>query len=171
MIKPDQKVPELKLPLTNGTQFDLSSQSPENFTLAVFYRGKHCPICKKQLEDLSSKLGKFTERGINVVAVSMDPKDRAMVSHDEWDTGDVPLAYNLSEANAREWGLYISSGREDTAEPEVFSEPGMFLIRPDGKLYYASIQNAPFARPPLDELLQGVDFILEKGYPTRGTRT
>jgi len=44
MITPGKTVPDLKLPLTNGAHFDLSAQSPENFTLAVFYRGKHCPI-------------------------------------------------------------------------------------------------------------------------------
>jgi len=120
---------------------------------------------------MSGKIEEFAKRGINVVAVSMDSQERAMAVHEEWETGDVPLAYSLSEASAREWGLYITAGREDTAEPEVFSEPGMFLIRADGTLYFASVQNAPFTRPPLDQLLQGVDFILEKDYPTRGTLT
>lgn len=171
MIKPGTKVPDLKLELTIGAQYDLAKQHPDHFTLVVFFRGKHCPICKRQLEELGSKLGDFTKRGINVVAVSMDDKDRAMVVDKEWKTDDVPLAYGMSEETAREWGLYISSGRHDSDEPEMFSEPALFLVRPDGTLYFASVQNAPFARPPLGELLEGIDFILEDDYPVRGTLT
>jgi peroxiredoxin len=171
MLKPDQTVPELTLPLTNGSTFDLSGQSPENFTMLLFYRGKHCPICKGQLKTLAGKLDKFSERGVKTVAISMDDEDRARTVHEEWETGDVPLAYGLSEDQAREWGLYISQKLEGSDEPEVFSEPGLFLVRPDGTLYFASVQNVPFTRPPLDELLMGIDYAVNKGYPARGTLT
>ena len=53
-------------------------------------------------------------------------------------------------------------------EPEKFSEPGLFLVKPDGTLYAAFIQTMPFARPPLDQLLGAIDFIKEKDYPARG---
>ncbi|AWW74770.1 alkyl hydroperoxide reductase [Erythrobacter sp. KY5] len=137
----------------------------------MMYRGKHCPVCKGQLTELGSKLDEFTKRGINVVAASMDSEERAMVVDQEWETGDVPLAYDMSDETAREWGLYISEKREGSEEPDKFSEPGMFLVRPDGTLYFASIQNAPFTRPPLDDLLEGIDYITKNDYPTRGTLT
>ena len=171
MLKPDQPVPALDLPLTIGARYDLARQRPEHFTMLVFYRGKHCPICKSYLEELAGKLDDFSQAGVNVAAVSMDDRERAMVAHNDWKTGDVPLIYDLSEEQAREWGLYISQGREDTEEPEVFSEPGLFLIRPDGRLYFASVQNAPFTRPPLDQLLEGIKFVTAKDYPVRGTLT
>ncbi|RGP40574.1 hypothetical protein BPTFM16_00859 [Altererythrobacter insulae] len=171
MLLPNKEVPEIDLPLTIGARFHLSKQSPKNFTLLVFYRGKHCPVCKNQLKDLSDKLDEFTKRGVNVFAISMDSKERANVVHEEWDTGDVPLAYGLSEDAARDWGLYISSARDGSDEPEVFSEPGMFLVRPDMSLYFASTQNAPFTRPPLGELIQAIDYILKNDYPARGART
>lgn len=171
MLKPGQKTPDLRLPLTIQAQFDLAKQQPENFTMLVFYRGKHCPICKSYLEELAGKLDKFTGQGITPFAISMDSEERAMVSHQEWDTGDLPLAYGMSEDTAREWGLYISEKRAGSEEPEQFSEPGLFLVRPDGTLYFAVTQNAPFTRPPLDQLLSGVEFILKNDYPTRGTLT
>ncbi|MEL6238807.1 MAG: peroxiredoxin-like family protein [Pseudomonadota bacterium] len=171
MIRPSDIVPALDLPLTIGARYDLAKQSPENFTLLLFYRGKHCPICRGQLKDLAGRLDDFTSAGVNVVAVSMDSEERAMEVDAKWDTGDVPLAYGLSEDSAREWGLYITQGREGTDEPAVFSEPGLFLVRPDGALYFASIQNAPFTRPPFDQLLQGIDYIVKNDYPTRGTLT
>ena len=171
MIKPESQVPEIDLPLTNGMRFELSKQNPDNFTLVVFYRGKHCPACRKQLTELSSKHDEFTKREVNVVAVSMDSEDRAAVVHEEWETGNVPLAYDLSEEQARKWGLYISKGREDSDEPEKFSEPALFLVRPDGTLCYAAVQNMPFARSQFDDLLDGIDHMVENDYPTRGTLT
>lgn len=171
MLKPNQPVPSLDLPLTIDARFVLADQSPETYTMLVFYRGKHCPICKKYLTEIGGKLEDITKRGINVVAVSMDSEERAMVSHEEWDTHDLPIAHSMSEDKAREWGLYISSKREGSEEPDVFSEPGLFLVRPDGTLFFANMQSAPFTRPPIDELLSGVDFVVENNYPARGDLT
>lgn len=53
-------------------------------------------------------------------------------------------------------------------EPDVFNEPAMFLIRPDGTVYYESILSMPVGRPQVDELLQGIDFWSENDYPARG---
>lgn len=171
MLKPGQKVPDLDLPLTIDARYELSKQHPEAFTLIVFYRGLHCPICKSYLGKLAKHLRDFADRGVNVVSVSMDGHDRAMTIDSDWDTGDVPLAYDMSEDKAREWGLYISEKRKGSDEPDKFSEPGLFLVRPDQTLYFASVQNAPFTRPPLDELLQAIDYIAKNDYPARGTLT
>ena len=171
MLKPNQPVPSLDLPLTIDARFVLADQSPENFTMLVFYRGKHCPICKKYLTEIGGKLDEITKRGINVFAVSMDSEERAMVSHEEWETHDLPLAHSMSEDKAREWGLYISSKREGSEEPDVFSEPGLFLVRPDGTLFMAQMQSAPFTRPPIDQLLDNLDFVMENDYPARGDLT
>ena len=169
MIKPTTKVPTLTLPLINDTQWELSKQKPENYTLLVFYRGYHCPKCKQQLEDLKEQLSEFTERGINVVGISMDSEERAKKSGDEWNIEAIPIAYDLTEAKAREWGLLISESISDK-EPDVFSEPGLFLINPDNTLFLSSLQSMPFARPHFKDLLKAVDFIKKENYPARGTK-
>lgn len=171
MLKPGDTAPDIDLPLTIDARFKLSDQSPEQFTMLVFYRGKHCPICKKYLTEIGSRLREITDRGINVFAVSMDDEDRAMVVDREWDTGDLPLVYDMSEDMARKWGLFISSKREGSDEPETFSEPGLFLIRPDLTVYFAQVQSAPFTRPDLDQLMEGLDIIKKNDYPPRGTAT
>ncbi len=171
MLKPGDTAPDLDLPLTIDARFKLSDQSPDQFTMLVFYRGKHCPICKKYLTEIGSRLREITDRGVNVFAVSMDNEERAMVVDREWDTGDLPLVYDMSEDMAREWGLFISSKREGSDEPERFSEPGLFLIRPDGSVYFVQTQSAPFTRPDLDQLMDGIDIIKKNDYPPRGMAT
>ncbi|GAB5347555.1 redoxin domain-containing protein [Alteriqipengyuania sp. 357] len=170
-LVPGRKVPNLDLELTIEARFQLAKQKPDAFTMLVFYRGSHCPICKKYLEELGGKLEKFTTLGVAPFAISMDSKDRAMVAHEEWATHDLPLAYNLSEEQAREWGLFLSEKRPESDEPELFSEPGLFLIRPDRTLYFEDVQSGPFARPPLDDLLDAIEFVREDDYPVRGTAT
>jgi len=78
----------------------------------------------------------------------------------------------LDLAVARAWGLYISTGRGTTSagveEPALFSEPGLFLVRPDRTLYFTSVQTMPFARPHFSDILAALDFVIAKDYPARG---
>lgn len=167
MIKPQEKAPKLKIDLVNDTQWSLQDQTPENFTLIVFYRGKHCPVCKKQLEDLQNKVKDFTERGVNLIAISANTEALAKETYESWDIADIPVGYNFSIEDARKWGLFISKGISDK-EPEHFTEPGVFLIQKDGTVYWESIQSMPFGRPDFKDVLNGIDYILKAGYPARG---
>lgn len=166
---PGEPAPPLRLrQVGSDRDWDLSQARPENFTLLVVYRGLHCPKCKEQLETLNGRMEDFTERGIEVVALSCDDRERAGKSRDEWDIDDVPLYYGLTIEQARAWGLFISDAIKDE-EPARFSEPGLFLVDADGTVQIAWIQSSPFARPQFDDILSATDFILKKSYPPRGT--
>lgn len=166
MIKPRTKTPDLTINLVNDTKWSLSDQHPDNFTLLVVYRGKHCPICKKYLQTIQNHLNEFTEKGVNIIAISSDSEKRAKATYEEWAVEDLPIGYDFPISEARDWGLHISKGIKE--EPEEFIEPAIFLIRPDQTLYASSIQTMPFARPEIEALLKSIDFILEEDYPARG---
>lgn len=53
-------------------------------------------------------------------------------------------------------------------EPALFPEPGLFLVRPDGTLFFSSVQSLPFARPRFDDVLGAIDYVLKTDYPPRG---
>lgn len=169
---PRQAVPGLKVELAGGGAFDLSLERPDQFTLVVFYRGLHCPICKTQLKDLEAKLSEFAKRGVGVVALSSDRQDRAEQAREDWGLKKLRLGYGLDLHEAFAWGLYISAGRGPTSagieEPALFSEPAIYLVRPDGTLYFGSVQTMPFARPHFADILSAVDLVVAKGYPARG---
>src|SRR5258708_12254491 len=59
---PRQPVPPLHVNLVGAGLFDLRGERPQHFTLVVFYRGLHCPLCKTQLRELESKLDQFNKR-------------------------------------------------------------------------------------------------------------
>lgn len=169
---PRQPVPALDVPLVGGGRWSFDRRTPENFYMVVFYRGLHCPICSRYLADLAGRLDAFAERGVEAVALSSDDEARAGEAAQRWKLGGLPVGYGLSLDDARAWGLYISSGRGKTSvgieEPARFSEPGLFLVRPDRTLYFGTVQTMPFARPSFAEIQGAIDFVLAKDYPARG---
>ncbi|MEO9821744.1 MAG: peroxiredoxin-like family protein [Paracoccaceae bacterium] len=167
-LTPDTQAPDLKLPLVGGGEFDLASEKPENFTMVLFYRGYHCPVCKNYLGGLVEALKEYEAAGFNVVVASMNTEELAQKSVDEWGLGDVRVGHSLTVDQAKDWGLWISKAFKDV-EADLFTEPGLFWIRPDGKLYLADISNMPWARPDLKMLLSKVGYALENNYPARGT--
>ncbi len=171
-LLPRTKVPTLSVKTVSGQTWTLSERKPERFTLVVFYRGLHCPICRGYLGELVKLEPEFKTRGVEVVAISSDDEERARRAATEWHLGNLTLGYGLDLSAARDWGLFISTSRGMTSagieEPAQFSEPGVFLIRADGTLYWSAIQTMPFARPYFRELLSAVDFVIAKDYPARG---
>ncbi len=172
MIKPRQAVPALEVATLDGGTWSLAEQSPESFTMVVFYRGLHCPICGRYLRDLDCKIDEFAKRGVEVIMISTDGEERARQAKETWELENVTVGYGLDLEAARAWGLYVSSGIGKSSvgveEPALFNEPGTFMVRPDGTLYFGTVQTMPFARPNFGEILQAVDFVLAKDYPARG---
>ncbi|HEX9584835.1 MAG TPA: peroxiredoxin-like family protein [Gammaproteobacteria bacterium] len=171
-LRPRKPTPDLEVETVDGGTWRLSDQSPEHFTMVVAYRGLHCPICKTYLRELDRNYEEFKKRGIETIAVSTDEKDRAETTKKDWGLENLPIGYGMSIDTARDWGLFISTGKGPTSagveEPAKFNEPGLFLVRPDKTLYAASFATMPFARPHFKEVLGALDFIIDKDYPARG---
>ena len=174
-LLPRHPVPALNLPLIGGGRYVLGAAPGEHFDLLVFYRGLHCPICAKYLLELERLGPEYASRGVSIMAISSDGEERARLMAEKVNAKALKFAYGLSLRSARQWGLYISTSRGKTSigieEPDLFSEPGVFLVRPDGTLYYGAVQTMPFARPQFQDLLVAVEFAVAKDYPARGEYT
>lgn len=175
MLLPRQKTPDLTLPTLAHGKFDLSSEKSERGTVICFYRGLHCPICANYLTELEKKVDDFAERGVKTIAISADGEERAREMADKINADKLRFAYDLPLDKAREWGLYISASIGTTSigivEPDLFSEPGLFMVTPEQTLYYGSVQTMPFVRPHFSELVGALDFAIGKNYPARGEYT
>lgn len=172
---PRQAVPALKVNTLDHGVFDLQAAKPERMTLVCFYRGLHCPICAGYLKELERLTPAFAERGVETIAISSDTEERAREMAKKIEAKALRFGYGLPLEKAREWGLYISTSRGKTSigieEPALFSEPGVFLVKNDGTLYYMSVQTMPFVRPSFQEMVGALDFVLKIDYPARGEYT
>ena len=169
---PRQPVPVLEVDTVDHGPWRLADQRPQNFTMVVFYRGLHCPICGSYIRQLDGLQEDFDALGVSPIAISSDSEERARQAKERWHADKITVGYGLDLDVARAWGLYISASRGKTSvgieEPPLFCEPGLFLVRPDGTLFGSSVNTMPFARPHFDELMKMLGMIIEKDYPARG---
>ena len=161
--------PQQQVDLLGGGTLTLGQpRGGHDWQMVVVYRGAHCPICKKYLAQLDGMTADFTALGVDVVAVSGDPEDKAQRMAEEADVG-LAIGYGLSVAQMRALGLYVSAPRSPQETDRPFPEPGLFVINGQGAVQIVDVSNAPFARPDLAMVLNGLRFIRDKDYPVRGT--
>lgn len=175
MLVPRTPAPRLTVRTLDHGDFDLARDASTFMTLVCFYRGLHCPVCAGYLKELERLTVAFAERGVSTIAVSSDGEERARQMADKIGARNLRIGYGLPLNTARDWGLYISKSRGKTSigieEPSLFSEPGVFLVRPDRSIYWLSVQSMPFARPNFAEMVQALDFVIKNDYPARGEYT
>ncbi len=159
-------MPSLPVSLVSGGQADMAAMP--GWRMLVVYRGKHCPLCKKYFKTLDGMADDFKAAGVALLAVSADPKEKAEtdVAEQGWR---FPVGYGLSQEQMRALGVYISEPRSPQETDRPFAEPGLFVVNPDGRVHILEISNAPFARPDLAGILNGIKIIQERSYPIRGT--
>ena len=164
--------PVIKVPTLAGAEVQLGhTRSPYDWQLVVVYRGRHCPMCSKYLTQLSAVTEQLHSLGVDVIAVSADSKEQ-LKRHLEELTVPFPIAYNLSLAQMRALGLYVSDPRSPEETDHPFAEPGLFVVNAQQRLHVVDISNNPFVRPELNTLVSGLKWIrdVNNNYPIRGMR-
>lgn len=158
--------PDMSWAATDGGM--VAPAQDDGWRLLIVYRGEHCPLCKKYLGGLQSMLSDFADADITVYAISADPEERAKgeAKAEGWT---FPVGYGFSPDEMRQLGLYISNPRSPEETDRPFAEPAVFVVNPDGNAQIIDVSNAPFSRPDLEPLLNGIKFVREKEYPIRGT--
>ena len=166
------KFPAITVPGLGGGSVTLGTpEEGRDWKMVVVYRGRHCPVCTSYLRELNSLLADFHALGVDVLAVSADPEEKALDQMADI-APDFPVGYDLTPAQMHQLGLYVSDPRSPEEHDRPFSEPGLFVINADGDVQLIDISNAPFMRPELAKLIGGIRFIRnpENNYPIRGTR-
>ena len=161
--------PQTQVSALGGGQVTLGvPRGDHDWQLVVVYRGLHCPICKTYLTKLQEFEADFNALGVDVVVVSGDPEEKARTMAQEKDL-DLTVGYDLSLAQMDALGLYISDPRSPQETDRPFAEPGLFVINAEGTIQIIDVSNAPFARPDLQGIVNGIKFVRSNDYPIRGT--
>ena len=150
---------------------DISAPAGDaDWRMVVVYRGRHCPLCTKFLNNLAGFTDRLAAIGIDLVAVSGDSKEQLEEHRSRLDV-NFPLYHGLTQAQMLELGLYVSIPRSEQETDHNFAEPGLFVINADGQVQVVDQSNNPFARPDLEVLVSGLEWIRkpENNYPIRGT--
>ncbi len=165
--------PTLAVPDANGSVRDLSKPNSNcDWMMVVVYRGRHCPMCTRYLNELEPFVQELAEIGVDVAAVSGDSAEQ-LAGHREKLAVNFPLHHSLSRDQMKNLGLYISDPRSPQETDHPFAEPGLFVINEHGTLQVVDLSNNPFVRPDLKTLVSGLRWIRDpkNNYPIRGTHS
>ena len=163
--------PALPVSDENDALVDVSRPTGDaDWQMVVVYRGRHCPLCTKFLNKLADYRQRLLQIGIDIAAVSADSREQLQEHLNRLDV-NFPLFYGLTLEQMQDLGLYISVPRSEQETDHNFAEPGLFVINSDGKLQVVDLSNNPFARPDLEVLVSGLEWIRspDNNYPIRGT--
>ncbi len=86
--------------------------------------------------------------GTKVIAVSVDPEDKAKEVADEVS---VPVAFGATRADGDAVGAWWG-------EPQNIIQPAEFVIGDDGKVVISSYSSGPIGRLDADDVVKLVDF-------------
>jgi peroxiredoxin len=158
--------PSMTWPKVGGGTLALADE--RGWRMLVVYRGQHCSMCRKYLGELNELVSAFQERDIRVAAVSADSQDKA--EREARDEGwRFPVAYDLSVNDMRRLGLYISDPESPQQTDRPFAEPALFVVNPQGRTQVIAVTNAPFSRPELAVVLEGLKAAQDDRAPIHGT--
>lgn len=142
--------------------------SGEQWRLLIVYRGKHCPLCTRYLNEFEAYIPRLQAINVHTVAVSGDSLEQYLI-HREKLENTYPIYHGLTLEQMKSLGLYISHPRSEQETDHPFAEPGLFIINEHGTLQVVDISNNPFVRPDLENLVKGLEWIRQNDYPIRGT--
>lgn len=175
ILKAGQTFPDIKVKTEDGREQALvdvhNKATTAKWTLVTVYRGQHCPICLKYLNELNLFTGRFNALDIELVAVSADDKQQLAQFKDKGLDVSFPVVLELQVEDMKKLGLYISEPTSNAETDHLFAEPALFLVNPKGKITMIEIANAPFIRPDIDRFVSGLEYAMEHNYPTRGTHS
>jgi len=136
--------------------FNLKDNMGDKGTVLFFYPLDFTFVCPSEIIAFSHRTKEFTDRGINVIGVSVD----SQFSHFAWretpvDKGGIgrvnfPLVADLSKNIARYYDVLLN---------DAVALRGSFLIDSDGTVRHAVINDLPLGRN-IDEMIRMVDTML-----------
>ena len=105
---------------------DITLGQPKEGTdwqMIIVYRGRHCPLCTKYLNQLEGYKERLFANKVDLVAVSADSKELLESQLKKLDIS-YPIYYELSLKQMETLGVYISVPRSEKATDHNFAEPG-----------------------------------------------
>ena len=163
--------PAVSASLLTGETVQLGDRvSGADWKLVIVYRGKHCPLCTRYLNEFENHVATLRKLGVETIAVSGDSKAQ-LEAHLEKLEVSFPLAYGLTLEQMQQLGVYISVPRSPEETDHNFAEPALFIVNEEGTIQVVDISNNPFVRPNLESFVSGIEWIRNpaNNYPIRGT--
>jgi peroxiredoxin len=175
-LKVGDKAPNATLPDVGGKPQKLSDLYAQGPTFVLFYRGGWCPFCNIQLHDLGAAKADFDQRGVKVVAISVDTPNEEAKTQGKQGTKFPMLSDSKLEAHKAFKIVHAAPEAEQKAltgygidlkafsgeDHKSFATPAIFLVDKSGTVKWVHVDEDYKTRPSPKQLLAALDKALTK---------
>lgn len=130
MLNENEKAPDFTLSDVRGGTITLSEILKSKHVALVFYRGGWCPLCNRQLAELSNNYESFTTKDIEIIAVSND-KLKSGKKLLKKIGSPFPILYDVESEILALYRSVISGKRDPLGwmlRKKQYASPSVFLI-------------------------------------------
>jgi len=161
--------PGFALPKVRGGELELAKVLSETRAALVFYRGGWCPICNRQLADISNRYADFRACNVAVLAISNEEvrqgkKVLAKVGP------PYPLLLDSSSNVIARYGL-VAAKRDPLGwvlRKHEYAHPAVVLIGQDSRIEWFYRGKNYRDRPTVDQILAAVRRTEKESEPDEG---
>jgi peroxiredoxin len=169
-LKQGDTAPNFELPDGHGRNFILADRLAQGPVVLVFYRGRWCPYCIAQLEELEKARPEFEAAKATIAAVSPQKLQHSGFTAEQHklrfnvltDAGNevarrYGVAWPLPEALIAHYrGVFVNLENANAAKDWVLPIPATFVIAPDSTIIWSRMDADFRQRPEPQEVLRVV---------------
>jgi peroxiredoxin len=147
-VEVGEKAPDFTLPADSWeNKVSLESARQEGPVVLFFYPGDWSSVCTDQMGQLQEEIRRFEEKGVKILAVSVD----SPWSHKAWaEERDIhfPLLSDFQREVVEKYGVKHEAG---------FPERAYFVIDKEGIVRAKKIEDSPSDQPEVEEVLEDLE--------------
>lgn len=151
-----QTFPALTLPKVGGGTLSLPGDLDGKWGVVLIYRGSWCPYCNAQLASFQKRLGDLHDLGAEVVALSVDPEDKADETVEAHG-----LAFGVGHS-ADLSTVARATGGFANADAGYLESTG-FMLRPDGTILTSVYSSNAIGRLVPADVIGQLQYVQSQG--------
>lgn len=151
-IAQGSSLPEFHAALADGTQIDADYFRQQRPTALVFFQGRWCPFCMKQLTELEAHHADFERADANVVVVSIEGLEEAAATQ-----RDFPHLKVVSDEKRELSGAIDLINKNSAPDGGDTAAPTILLLDGHGTVTWLHRPTRFIARPSAAELVAKIE--------------
>lgn len=175
-LKSGDQAPNFELPDAHGRNFVLGERLSQGPAVLVFFRGRWCPYCIAQLEELEKARPGFEKAGATLVAISPQKPQHTGFTAEQHHLR-FPVLSDKDNAVARQYGVawklpgylvshyrgvFVNLEHANANKDWELPIPATFVIAPDAAIVWTQLDPDFIHRPEPQEVLRVVRML--KGF-------
>jgi peroxiredoxin len=150
-VEVGQPAPGFELEATTGESISLEDRRSRGTTVLLFVPLAFTPVCTNELSIMRDEYETYTERGAEVLAVSVDSVHTLRVWGKQLDL-PFPLLSDFNKETARSYGALY----EELGGLRGVAKRSAFVIDREGVVRYRWVSEDAALLPPFDEIKAAV---------------